>query len=67
MGKDLKNARIKSGLTQAELAGAVGISERAVQNYEYGKRVPDAYVVQKLAIALNTTVEELFPLSEERS
>ena len=36
----LKNLRIAANLTQAELAKKAGMSERTVQNYELGSRMP---------------------------
>ena len=56
----LKKARLNADLTQVEVANKVGISERAYQNYESGIRVPNAYVAQRIAKAVNSKVEELF-------
>ena len=58
----LKNKRIKQKLTQVKIAELVGISERAYQDYEAGKRAPNVYTAQLIAQALYTTVEKLFPL-----
>lgn len=57
----LKEQRKKVKLTQVKIAKLVGISERAYQNYEAGKRTPDVYTAQLIAQALHTKVEELFP------
>ena len=56
----LKKARLNADLTQVEVANKVGISERAYQNYESGIRVPNAYIAQRIAKAVNSKVEELF-------
>lgn len=56
----LKNARKKTGLTQAEVAKQAGITTRGYQRYEAGKRVPNAVTAILIAKALNSTVEELF-------
>lgn len=37
---NLKELRVKKGLTQAELAEKVGVSENTIQNWENGKTVP---------------------------
>lgn len=58
----LKNKRIKQKLTQVKIAKLVGISERAYQDYEAGKRAPNVYTAQLIAQVLHTPVEELFPL-----
>ena len=60
MGKNkLREVREKSGLTQRQVAQAVGIAESAYQRYEYG-RIPSAVTAVKIAKALNVTVEYLY-------
>jgi putative transcriptional regulator len=67
----LKKARASVGLTQVQVAGMGGITERTYQDYEYGKLKPGATVAIRIAKALNSTVEELFNLppifNDERS
>ncbi len=55
----LKEKRLALGLTQAEVAEAIGIAESAYQRYEYG-RLPNAKTAVKIARTLNTTVENLY-------
>ena len=56
----LKKMRTAANLTQAELAKKAGMTERTVQNYEMGARMPRKMeTVEKLAAALETTAEEL--------
>lgn len=56
----LKEKRLESGLTQAELAKKVGVTTRTIQNYELGNRKPaNMEVVQRIAEALGTTTEYL--------
>jgi transcriptional regulator with XRE-family HTH domain len=62
INKYLKEQRKKAKLTQAKIAKLAGISERAYQQYEADKRIPNVYTAQLIAQALHTTVEELFPL-----
>ena len=47
------------GLTQAELAEKIGMTTRAVQNYESGNRIPKAAILEKIAEALGVTTDEL--------
>lgn len=56
----LKEARLKAGLTQAQMAKICEISVLAYQQYEYGKRIPRADVAVRIAEALGSTVEHLF-------
>lgn len=56
----VKTARSAKGMSQKELAAATGISERTIQNYEMGTRVPkkkETYM--KLAGALGVSPEVL--------
>ncbi len=60
----LKKYRKKQDLSQAKLAKMVGISETHYQNIEYGLSKPNVELALLIAQALQTTVEELFPLSQ---
>lgn len=54
LSEKIRNARTAKGMSQKELAKAAGISERTIQNYEIGARMPkkrDTYT--KLAKALD--------------
>ena len=62
---NLKSSRNQSNLSQAKLAKIVGISETHYQRIEYGLSKPNVTTALLIAQALNTTVEELFPLSQE--
>lgn len=51
--------RAARGLTQAELAKAIGVDQTAVHMWEAGKNNPRFTHLQKLAIVLNCTVDEI--------
>jgi transcriptional regulator with XRE-family HTH domain len=55
----LKDFRIRNGFSQGELGDIVGISQAAISSYEVGTREPTHEILIKLAIVLNTTVDEL--------
>ncbi len=59
----LKDKREKMGLTQVKIAKESKITERGYQDYEYGKREPKVRTAIRIAKVLNSTVEELFPVS----
>ena len=61
----LKEARTDAGLTQAELAEAVGVSRKTVNTVENGVFVPSTVLALGLARALECRVEALFALPEE--
>lgn len=60
----IKELRIQNGLTQAQLAKALGVTSAAVGNYEQGISFPKETVLRKLFNALNCTPNEL--LGEEK-
>ena len=61
----LKCIREQKGLTQVEVANKAEITERSYQRYEAGERLPNVHTAQLIAKALNTTVEEIFPLHQQ--
>lgn len=52
--------RRELGLTQAELAGTVGVSRQTVISIEQGDYSPSVYLGLDIAKALGSTVEALF-------
>lgn len=46
LGANIKRARIRKGLTQAELAGEVGVTKAAIYYYETGMKTPSLATVQ---------------------
>lgn len=47
-------------LTQAELAGAVGVSRQTVVAIEQGDYAPSVFLALRIGQALGATVEDLF-------
>lgn len=66
MKTTIKIIREKRGFTQVQVAEKAQLSERSYQRYEAGERLPNVQVAQMIANALNTTIEELFPLSSTK-
>lgn len=56
---NLKKAREREGMTQLELAKAIGVSQPTVAQYEKGQILPTIITGVSLARALNTTCEDL--------
>ena len=63
--ENVKRLREEKGLTQAKLAGLVGITQPTIAQYEMGIKVPTIVVGAKLAKELDTTCEELIGLKKE--
>lgn len=55
----LKELRKNKGISQEQVAIDLGISMRAYQNYEYGKREPNIEMILKLAEYYNVTTDYL--------
>ncbi len=58
-GVTIKGLREKKGITQAELAQRLGVSDKAVSKWETGKGLPDLTLIEPLAKALGISVPEL--------
>lgn len=56
----LKEARIKKGLSQMELAKIVGVSRNTISSIETGQFNPTAKLALILCVALDTSFEKLF-------
>lgn len=69
IGKRIQKAREKSGLSQEELASALGITQSALSNYELGKRRLYLANLEQLATVLGRPLsyfmEEKNPAGEE--
>ncbi|MEV2910672.1 helix-turn-helix transcriptional regulator [Paenibacillus larvae] len=61
MYNNLRKYRSKVGLTQKEIAKKINTTVRNYQYYESGERLPNVITAQRIASALGTTVEKLFP------
>ncbi len=56
---NLKEIRIKKGITQEELAKRLGINQNNISRYETNERTPNLYLAKEIASALDCTVDEL--------
>ena len=56
ISKNIKQLRIKKGMTQDELAGVLFVTRQTVSNYETGKSRPDIDMLVSIAAALDTDV-----------
>ena len=69
MSNPLQRKRNAVGLTQAQIAKLVGVTERGYRAYEASetarrKTIPDALTAIRIARALDSTVEELWNAGE---
>ncbi len=62
--EELKNLRLKRGLTQAALAGELHVTQNAIFNWENGRRDPSIEMIQKIADYFQVSVAYLFAEKE---
>lgn len=66
IGGRIKTLREEKGMSQAELAAALGCSRMTINNYETEKRIPDIEFAMNLANYFDVTVEYLSGRTEFR-
>lgn len=65
IGNLLAGARLKAGLTQAQLAETLGIRQNMVSDYEHGRRTYSNDMAKRISKALNVREEHLKYGSEQ--
>ena len=63
----IREKRKALNLSQREFSKRINISYQVFQKYENGTVIPSVLTALKIAKALNTTVEELFPEEDHDS
>lgn len=63
--ENLKEARLKSGLSQKDLSENIGVAKSTYSLYESGKREPNVDTIKKIASALNVSADTLLGIDEE--
>ena len=61
LGAAVKARRQKIGMSVAEFADAVGVSEATIYDWEKGRRTLDINYMPAIAVVLKTTILKLFP------
>lgn len=64
LGAHIALLRKSRGMTQAELARAIGVSQQAVFAYELGERRVSVFILVKLGKVFSSPVEELMGVSK---
>ncbi|MBS7008224.1 helix-turn-helix domain-containing protein [Anaerostipes sp.] len=70
IGNYIAEKRLEKNLTQAQIAGSLGVKEKNVADWENGKKLPDASSIQSLCRLLDISVYafingEDYPKSDE--
>jgi transcriptional regulator with XRE-family HTH domain len=59
MGQRIRDLRKAAGLTQEQLARKIDVGTDAVRKWEKGRRTPLLDMAQKLAVALECSIDDL--------
>ena len=65
MTNGVRERRIGAGLTQADLAAALGVSRQTVISIESGRYLPSLLLAFRIARLFEVSVEQLFEPTEE--
>ena len=63
LGAHISKLREARGMTQAELARAIGVSQQAVFAYEIGERRVSVFLLTKLAKVFSTSAQDLMQVT----
>jgi putative transcriptional regulator len=61
----IKERRLRRGLSQEELARAVGVSRQSINSIERGRYIPSLPLALRFAQLFGCPTDELFELQEE--
>ena len=64
---NLKSIREQKGITQAQLASMIGVTQGAVSAWETGRWEPSLYTIRKISNALKCTTDELIGGADDES
>lgn len=59
VGKIIKDVRVKKNMTQTQLAKKIGVTDRAISNWENGNRMPDYSLLSLLCENLDLDINEI--------
>ncbi len=65
IGKQIKQLRLRRGITQEAMAQHLGITAQAVSKWERGAATPDIAMLPELSAYFGVTIDDLFSLSDE--
>lgn len=61
----IKERRLRHGLSQEELARAVGVSRQSINSIERGRYTPSLALALRFALLFGCPLDDLFQLQEE--
>ena len=64
--ENLKEARLKSGLSQKDVAENIGVAKSTYSLYESGSREPNVNTIKKIADFFNVSVDYLLGRTDDK-
>jgi len=64
--KKIKEARLRAGFSQNELAGKLGVSNKTISAYELGRAIPPSTTIAKIATITSANLDSFFTDSQSR-
>ena len=65
IGAQIRLLRLKNNWKQSELADKVGVDRTSISSYESGKRVPDIFILCRIADEFEVSLDYLVGRSEK--
>ena len=66
VSNEVYKLRKEAGITQEEIAEAVGVTRQTIIAMEKGNYIPSVLLALKVAVFFNKTVEEVFKIKNEK-
>lgn len=63
--ENLKNARLKKGLSQKDVAEKIGVAKSTYSLYESGSREPNVQTIKKISDVLDVSADDLLGINNE--
>ena len=63
--ENLKEARLKSGLSQKDLSENIGVAKSTYSLYESGNREPNVQTIKKISDLLSVSADDLLGIDED--
>lgn len=63
----IKNLRVESNMTQAELAKYLGVNPSIISHYETESAIPSKKIMIKLAKLFNCSIDYIWGISDEKN
>lgn len=59
IGLRIRQLRVENDFKQAELANLIGVDRTSLSSYENGKRIPDIFMLSKIADVFHVSLDYL--------